>query len=471
MTTDSPLVKKALSAIDTHAMIPPGSRLLCGVSGGADSVALLHVLNGHRAALGIDALYACHINHGLRGSESDRDEQFVRTICSDWGIPLTVYREDAAAYAAARGLSVEAGARALRYTLFARCCPPDGRIATAHTLTDSIETLIINLARGTGLTGLLGIPPVRGNIIRPLIDCTRAEVEAYLEAAGVDYVIDSTNLTDAYTRNRVRRHILPELAAINPGYEAAAARMIMLLRQDAALLDSRTAELLDSAREGEGYRTHVLAAAPQWLDRAVAALIREAGLSVDYTHISLCADCVRAGRGAVELGGGARFYVHRGLCYIVPQKPTTADDPAAEMTLKRPELLQGARLVRAGGRLWRLSAENYEHSMSNHKISEKDLKNVLDYDKLNEIIRLRPHTAGDRIGRPGQGFHKEIKKLISEARIPPHRRKERVVLLSGEQVVWAEGFGPDATVVVDDQTRRILRIEQIEYAGNCAGRE
>lgn len=460
MTTDSPLITKALSAIEQHAMIPPGSRLLCGVSGGADSVALLRLLVSHKEQLKIKELSVCHINHGLRGDESDRDERFVRDLCEKWGLPLRVYKEDAAAYSAERGLSVEAGARELRYMLFSRSCPREGLIATAHTLSDSMETLILNLARGTGLRGLTGIPPVRDNIIRPLIDCTRAEVEEYLAREGVSYVTDSTNLTDDYTRNRVRRHILPELYKINPALDAAAARMITLLRQDDALLDSHTAELLNSARQGEGYRIDVLADSPDWLNRAITALMRGAGLSVEQRHILLCADCVTAGRGAADLGGGARFYVHEGLCYLTDKKSLPAGEAAETVTTTKAELLKGDVYLEQNGRRWRLSLDKYEQYMSNHKISQKGLKNALDYDKIDEIIQLRVHAAGDSICRPEQGFHKKVKKLISEARVPPHLRAERVVLESGGRIIWAEGFGPDISAATDNGTRRVLAIEQ-----------
>ena len=178
-------------------------RILVALSGGADSTALLLSLQ----ACGCE-LAAAHLNHCLRGSESDRDEDFVRALCARLGVPLTVERADVRAHAAAQGCGIEEAARSLRYAFLERAADAVGAdwIATAHTADDNLETVLFHLTRGTGTRGMAGIPPRRGRIIRPLLGATRTEIEAYLAGKGEPYVTDSSNLTDAHTRNRIRSY-------------------------------------------------------------------------------------------------------------------------------------------------------------------------------------------------------------------------------------------------------------------------
>ncbi len=177
-------------------------------------------------------LIAAHVNHGLRGEEADRDERFVRDFCERNSIVLQVLHADVIATAREKSQGIEECGREVRYSFFRSLCGPDGRIATAHTLSDSAETVLMNLAKGAGTKGLCGIPPVRGNIVRPLIDITRAEVERYCSCFGLDFVTDSTNLTDGYGRNKLRHHVVPVLQEINPAFECAVERTTQILRCD-----------------------------------------------------------------------------------------------------------------------------------------------------------------------------------------------------------------------------------------------
>ena len=240
----TPLEQKALLALRQYSLFTQGDRIAVGVSGGADSVALLRFLAVLREEYRWE-LIVCHIHHGLRGAEADRDEQFVRELAGQLGLPYTVRHIDAAALALENHLSVEEAGRNARYAFFAETAGEGGRIATAHTLDDTIETVLMNLIRGTGLHGLCGIPRIRGNIVRPLLDVTRAEVEEYLALLGQPYCTDSTNLSDDYTRNRIRHDILPRLCELNPNFTGAMARMLPQLAAQWAL----TEQLAESAAQ------------------------------------------------------------------------------------------------------------------------------------------------------------------------------------------------------------------------------
>ena len=240
----TPLEQKALLALRQYSLFTQGDRIAVGVSGGADSVALLRFLAVLREEYRWE-LIVCHIHHGLRGAEADRDEQFVRELAGQLGLPYAVRHIDAAALALENHLSVEEAGRNARYAFFAETAGEGGRIATAHTLDDTIETVLMNLIRGTGLHGLCGIPRIRGNIVRPLLDVTRAEVEEYLALLGQPYCTDSTNLSNDYTRNRVRHDILPRLRELNPNFTGAMARMLPQLAAQWGL----TEQLAESAAQ------------------------------------------------------------------------------------------------------------------------------------------------------------------------------------------------------------------------------
>ena len=217
------MLETVKQTIEDYHMLSPGEPVLAALSGGADSVALLRAL----LALGY-SVRAFHLNHCLRGAESDRDETFCRALCERLGVPLTVERIDVRAQTAGEG--IEAAARRIRYERLVAAAQ-GAKIATAHTADDNLETMLFHLARGTGPKGLAGIPPVRGDIIRPLIGAERAQVEAYLAELGQDFVTDSTNLSGDYTRNRIRHEVVPVLRQLNPSVCGAAARLGGLLRQ------------------------------------------------------------------------------------------------------------------------------------------------------------------------------------------------------------------------------------------------
>ena len=222
------MLNKLTAFIRSHEQILPGDHVICAVSGGADSVALLFGLYLLREKLQF-TLAAAHFNHQLRGAESQRDEDFVRALCDRYDIPLTV--GTAPVKPGKKGL--EAAAREARYSFFATL---PGKIATAHTADDNAETVLLHLVRGTGLSGLGGIAPVNGSIIRPMLRITRQEVLAFLQEYCLQFIDDSSNSTDTFLRNRLRHHVMPLLKEENPRLAENLSAMALSLRHDEAFL-------------------------------------------------------------------------------------------------------------------------------------------------------------------------------------------------------------------------------------------
>ena len=235
---------KVLQTIQRYQMVQKGDHVVVAFSGGVDSSALLTLLWQLREELSI-TVSACHLNHHLRGEESNRDEAFVRQFCTEHHIELSVREIDAQRLAKEQGKSVEALSRQERYRFFEETAQEFGtstKIATAHNLNDNAETLLFYLARGTGLNGLGAIPPVRGNIIRPLIECSREEIENFCDEQNILFVTDSTNLTDLYTRNRIRHRIMPEMQQLNPAFLKSILHLSVTAQAENQLLDQMCSE-------------------------------------------------------------------------------------------------------------------------------------------------------------------------------------------------------------------------------------
>ena len=265
------LTDKVLDWCRAQRLLAPGDSVTVALSGGADSVALLHVLLHLPLSLTVSAV---HFNHHLRGAESDRDETFCRDLCATWNVPLRCGGADVSALAQLWGTGVETAARKARYDFFGS----SETIATAHHSDDNLETLLLHLIRGSALRGLGGIPPRRGNIIRPLLCTNRQEILDYLTEHHLPHVEDGTNADPLCGRNRLRLDVIPALYRENPSVSRAALSTSLLLREDEALLEDLAHRLLETAAAAEGWQIAPLLEAPRSLRlRALRQVLEETG--------------------------------------------------------------------------------------------------------------------------------------------------------------------------------------------------
>lgn len=307
-----------LNAANEYDMLTHGDAVAVALSGGADSVSLLLALKALESELGI-SVSACHVNHNLRGAESDGDMHFCEELCSRLGVTLRVASIDVRS-AQQKHESLEECARRLRYDFFESVCNELGenaKIATAHNANDNAETVILNLCRGTGLKGLCGIPPVRGRFIRPLINCTRADVESFLKEAGESYVIDSTNLCDDYTRNKIRHIILPEMEKINGSLLTAFSRMDSTLRADNDYLEELAQQALLEAKSGRGYDAMLLHQLPLPIkSRAIKRILSDGGIEPSALRINTALSLLIKRSARFNPCRDRFFTIRKGVCFV-----------------------------------------------------------------------------------------------------------------------------------------------------------
>lgn len=428
------MTNKLKKAINEYAMLNGVKAVIVALSGGADSVALLHCMNKVCKELEI-SLSAAHLNHTLRADESDRDEDFCRELCKNLNIPILVRREDVQRYAEESKQSIELAARDKRYSFFSEICNADTVVATAHTASDNLETMLLNLTRGTAIKGLCGIPPKRDIFIRPLIYCTRSDIEAYCKENNLDFVTDSSNLTDDYTRNVIRHKVISVLKDINPSVETNAANTAESLRKDNLFLQQKSEELFDEIYDGESVDANLLNEADYALkSRVVAKLLKLSGCSVSAVLVNKICDMLSADFPRFSVTKDVYCALKNGRLYIVSQILDTT-----EYKVKIEQILT-------------------EDLKKTQKINSLLLKNAFDCDKIVGKPQIRTRIEQDTIkliGRP----QKTLKKLYNECKIPNNKRQNLPVIADDKGVIWVMGVGVAERVKVDKNSQKIGLIQ------------
>lgn len=400
------------------------------LSGGADSMALFRGLYLLRDELSI-TLSAVHVNHLLRGEESDRDEAFVRKQCKALGVPLTVYRIDVEEIARRDKQSIELAARQARYDAFEKIeCDA---IATAHNADDNLETVLFRLTRATGLNGLCGIPRRRGRFIRPLLSCSREEVEAFCNRYKVPFVTDSTNLSDDFTRNRIRHSVVPVLRSLNPSLLSSFATTLELIGNDSDYLESMSVKEFEKRYSNSRLDIKDFSQLHDAVSsRVVGKFLEVLGFGGNYS-VSGALKIAKSGSGRFELIRGKMLKAANGFLQI----EKSGDLPRFVTELQECDV----SVIKQGGKIHNLL-----------------LKNAIDCDKIVGKLEIRTRLPGDSITFSHRKVSKPLRKWMNEEEIDPALRDILPVIADNNGVVWVYGGGVDKRVCPSDATKRVIKV-------------
>ena len=412
-----------------RALIPAGSRVLCAVSGGADSMCLLQLLCERKDI----TLTVAHFEHGIRGEESRRDADFVAAWCAERQILCVVEHGDVPSYARERGIGLEEAARELRYAFLERTAErlACDCIATAHNADDNAETVLMSLCRGAGTAGLAGIPPRRGKICRPLLGCSRAEILGYLRARGIRYVVDSTNADEDPTRNFLRLRVLPLMRLRYPQLSTAFHRASALLRQDEDCLSSLAEDFLRERFDGESLPTAALLDLHPAVSSRVLRKLAPRGLTKEQVDATL--DFCRGSElGALDLPG-LRLRREQGRLYV--------DDGSAVQILPR-QILPGetVEIPEAG------IAIAAERGVYGGEVYDLFKTFLFKCENICGTLYCTGRMPGDRLHPQGRGVGKSLRALFREAGMTQRQRDRTPVLRDEKGVLAALGLGVDERV-------------------------
>ena len=434
------MICKVKNTIRRYNLPLTGRTVAVGVSGGADSMALLHVLLELKDEYKLNVI-ACHVNHGIRGETADRDEMFVIKECEKLGVEVHVLSADVPGGAEREHLSFEEYGRRLRYEFF-NSVSDDVIIATAHTLSDRCETLIFNITRGTSVKGLCSIPAVRDNIVRPLIDCTRDEIEKYCADNSIEYITDETNFEDIYSRNRIRLNVIPELKKLNPSLEKSFFRLICNAEEENDFISELSKQITDKAKKEDGYDAGLISCQHSAVAKRVIAEIitSETGLVPESIHILQVVDIL--GGGKTEIIGNTVVEVCNGVLRINPKAEIISawEFDFTSFFVETPSGIVKAQILHKN----KLPLKQFVHNK------------VLDYDSICGSLIIRNRRPGDKIKVAGSSCTKTLKKLFNEKHL--ENRNNIPVLADELGVCWVQGLGCADRCKIKKNTEKILFI-------------
>ena len=437
------MTDKVIASIRKHNMIERGSTVVAAVSGGSDSMAMLHILNDIKDEFSF-RLIAAHVNHCFRGESADADEELTASECRKLGVEVRILRVDVARKAKELGMGFEECGRKIRYDFF-NSLGEKIIIATAHNLNDRAETFLFNFARGTALRGLCSIPAKRDNIIRPLIDCSKDEIVSFCNEKKIPFAQDETNSDVNYARNRIRHNVITELKEINSAFEKSAERCMDSLSEDEKYLSSLALGLVENSKRENGYDAEILCEAAASLRKRAIVYIteNETGVTPESEAVGRICSLLSDG-GSCVINGAVTVRVRKGILDF----PKTVSDTIEPQSFTVGQNKFGGATVNAV-----VSETN-----SSQLFLKQSTDYRLDYGKISGGMILRSREAGDKITMKSRGCTKTLKKLFNELSIPPEKRNEVIILADENGLLLAEGIGIDARAAVTEDTKKILYI-------------
>lgn len=444
------MYEKVRAYVQEYAMLKQSDSVIAGISGGADSICLLCVLINMQKEYDLK-ITAVHVNHGLRGEAADADEAYVKEFCENANVPLEIYHIDVNKMAKEMGMSGEEAGREARREAFADAMEKYGgtKIALAHHMNDSVETVLLNIARGTGVKGLTGIRPVNDCYIRPLLCLKREEIENYLEENNISYCIDQTNLEDIYTRNRIRNRVIPYMETqVNEKFVEHVQGLAVQMTELSDYMERQTeAAYRRCVKEEKIYSINIEAflkedaALQPYIMKKVLCQAAGKEKDIETSHVKLMENLTGQQSGkkislpyrlqAVKSYGNILVGTAEELQNM--QKPNE-DEPQVEMRV-------------------------FECEKMPDSFPQMPYTKWFDYDIIKNSVIIRKRRAGDYITIDNKGNTQTIKKYFINAKIPKEQRDNILLVTDGNHVMWVVGYRQNQAYQVSERTKRILEIK------------
>ena len=471
-------LRKVRQAVESHNMLEYNDAVLVGVSGGPDSVALLHILLKLAPEFNL-TLGVAHLDHALRKTHSAEDARFVSSLCEALSLPFFLQQKDVAAYARQSALSLETAGRHARYTFFIETGQKENfnKIALGHHAEDNAEVVLINLLRGSGPLGIAGIPPMRSpGIIRPLIYLKRPEILQFLEKNRLNYVADASNRDFVFLRNRIRHQLLPHLAGTyNPNISDALNRLALIARSEGEWLDGEVSRIFQTVAQPfedritlsiEALRSLHVACRRRLLRKAVL-YIKDDLKKITYRHIEALSRFADGGRkgGRIDLPDGLSAR-RSSNTLLIEKKPSSHDRPGENRPADGVDFcyhIHGATskpqtlLVKEAGRILKWCRHSIKE-LEPWKNADPNLA-FFDQNKVVFPLTIRSFRPGDRLYPLGMDGSQKLKKYFINAKIPRKERRRIPLLISGKDIIWIAGHRMSRKAAISTETQNILKIE------------
>lgn len=455
--------------IGKHGMLAGVENVVAGVSGGADSMCMLHILGKLREKYGY-RLVVVHIHHGIRGKDADEDMEYVEKSCSDWNIEFRSFQYKVEELAKKWHMSTEEAGRKVRYDSFYRVLTElgGGRIAVAHNSDDNNETFLLNLFRGTGIRGLTGIRPVRQDIIRPVLCLGRVQILEYLKENGIDYRTDVTNEGDLYTRNKIRNRILPYVRQnINDRASEHIFQAADALNEICCYMDKQAEHAYSNAVENKkGVYTIKIPEIRKYdavLQKMVCRKAIEglAGKLKDITavHVDMILE-IMAGATGKRVNLPYNIVCEKSYQTILLYREGKAEAAGGPVCIEcNIDSLAGEKIQLLPENKGVIRLKLVKNVIRNVKIEEKMYTKWLDYDILKSTFQIRNRRDGDYIVINRNGGRKKIKDYFIDLKIPREERDNILLLAKGSEIFWVIGYRISESCKLSEKTENILQIE------------
>lgn len=475
--------QKIIAFMRQNNMIRPNEHIVVACSGGADSICLLLFLKSHEESLGV-SISALHVEHGIRGEESKQDAAFVKEFCRVHSIPLQEYTVDVPSYAKEHKIGFEEAARILRYKQLEKGASVYGgtvSIALAHHMEDNAETMLFQMVRGSGLSGLCGISPVRteehARFIRPLLCVSREEIEAYLETHKQSFCIDSTNADEDYSRNRIRNQLLPQLTAMNPQAIVHMNRSAHLLSETYDYVLQQAMEFFDKEVKASKAQVCVNVRTLQDIHPALCKevlrlmlfRVTESQKDITYAHIDALAALLyrQSGRHICLPYGVTAFIEHERLC--IGRQAANKRIPEVAFTvpadLIADSLQQEDYVTYLETDYGSLSGKRAKSAWSKEENEKKAYTKQFDYDKIKNGFSVRTRKVGDYLVIDPKGHRKKISDYMIDEKIPARLRDSILLLANGSEIIWVIGGRVGENYKIGEHTTQMI---EIQYKGGIS---